>query len=152
MRGARQDGVALRDVVADLAALARHLVHEGGAARHEQHGEPTHVIIIVEVGNEHVGGLHFVRFGELGREELRDLLRQVHKLAVAEEIPLELAGEGALFGERRTSIVHTRAGSTQMRTHKRADGTGIEIELALAHHVHGGIEIENMQDGVIDLH
>ena len=56
-------------------ALARHLVHEGGAARHEQHGEPTHVIVIVEVGNEHVGGLHLVRFGELGREELRYLLR-----------------------------------------------------------------------------
>ncbi|VWM25207.1 Uncharacterised protein [Collinsella intestinalis] len=75
LRGARQDGVALRNVVADLATLARHLVHEGGTARHEQHGEPTHVIVIVEVRNEHVGGLHFVGLGELGTKELRDLLR-----------------------------------------------------------------------------
>ena len=75
LRGPRQDGVALRDVVADLARLARNLVHESRAARHEQHREPTHIVIVVEVGHKYVCGFHLVRFGELRTKELRDLLR-----------------------------------------------------------------------------
>ena len=35
LRGPGQDGIALGDVVANLASLTRHLVHERGAARHE---------------------------------------------------------------------------------------------------------------------
>ena len=72
-----------RDVVAYLPLLAAHFVHKSLLGAQQHHGKPAGILIVVKIGHEHVGGLGFLGFGELGRDELRNLLRQVHELALA---------------------------------------------------------------------
>ena len=65
----------------------------------------------IEIGHEHVGGLELVSLRELGGEELRDLLREIDELTIAEEIPLEFAGKAlscAKAARRLSTLVRAR--------------------------------------------
>ena len=93
LRRVRQNGIVARDVVTHLALFATHLVHECLLGAQQHHGKPAGILIVVKVRHEHVGGLGFLSLGELGGDKLRNLLRQVHELALAKEIALELAAE-----------------------------------------------------------
>lgn len=140
LRGVRQNGVVARDVVAHLPLLATHLVHECLLGAQQHHGKPAGILIVVKIGHEHVGGLGFLGFGELGGDKLRNLLRQVHELALAKEIALELAAKRRVLGKRGTFIVGRGACAAQMRGHEVAHGTAFDIELALAHDVTGRVK------------
>lgn len=82
-----------RDVVAHLALLAAHFVHKSLLGAQQHHGKPAGILVVVKIGHEYVSGLGFLGFGELGGDKLRNLLRQVNKLALAKEIALELAAK-----------------------------------------------------------
>ena len=152
MRGVRQNGVVARDVVAHLPLLAAHFVHKSLLGAQQHHGEPAGILIVVKIGHEHVGGLGFLGFGELGGDKLRNLLRQVHELAIAKEIALELAAECGVLGKRGAFIVGRGACAAQMRGYEIAHGTAFDIQLALAHNVDGRVKVQDMQNRVIDFH
>ena len=94
-----------RDLGHDAAGRVVHLVHEGHAALHDEDGEPALVGVVLEIGDEDVGGRGLLGVGELVGEELRDLLREVDEPALAEEVALELAREGAVLGEGAGAVV-----------------------------------------------
>ena len=100
-----------RDIVAHLPLLAAYLVHKGLLGAQEHDGKPAGILIVVKVGHEHVGGLSLLGLGELGRDELRDLLRQIHELALAKEIALELAAKRRVLGKRGTLVIGRSAGT-----------------------------------------
>ena len=141
-----------RDVVAHLPLLAAHFVHKSLLGAQQHHGKPAGILIVVKIGHEHVGGLGFLGFGELGRDKLRNLLRQVHELALAKEIALELAAKRRVLGKRGAFIVGRGACTAQMRGYEIAHGTAFGIELALAHNVDGRVKVQDMQNRVIDFH
>ena len=152
LRRVRQNGVVARDVVAHLPLLAAHFVHKSLLGAQQHHGKPAGILIVVKIGHEHVGGLGFLGFGELGGDKLRNLLRQVHKLALAKEIALELAAKRRVLGKRGALIVGRGTRAAQMRGHEVAHGTALDIELALAHDVDGRVKVQDMQNRVIDFH
>ena len=133
-----------RDVVTNLALFAAHLVHECLLGAQQHHGKPAGILIVVKIGHQHIGGLGFLGFGELGRDKLRNLLRQVHELALAKEIALELAAKRRVLGKRGTFIVGRGACAAQMRGHEVAHGTALDIELALAHDVDSRVKVQDM--------
>ena len=141
-----------RDVVAHLPLLAAHFVHKSLLGAQQHHGKPAGILIVVKIGHEHVGGLGFLGFGELGGDKLRNLLRQVHELTLAKEIALELAAKRRVLGKRGAFIVGRGTCAAQMRGHKVAHGTTLDIELALAHDVDGRVKVQDMQNRVIDFH
>lgn len=141
-----------RDVVAHLPLLAAHFVHKSLLGAQQHHGKPAGILIVVKIGHEHVGGLSFLCLGELGGDKLRNLLRQVHELALAKEIALELATECGVLGKRGAFIVGRGARAAQMCGHEVAHGTAFDIELALAHNVNGRVKVQDMQNRVIDFH
>ena len=141
-----------RDVVAHLPLLATHFVHKSLLGAQQHHGKPAGILIVVKIGHEHVGGLGFLGFGELGGDKLRNLLRQVHELTLAKEIALELAAECGVLGKRGTLVVGRSTSAPQVRGHEVAHGTALDIELALAHDVDGRVKVQDMQNRVIDFH
>ena len=152
LRGVRQNGVVARDVVAHLPFLAAHFVHKGLLGAQQHHGKPAGILIVVKISHEHVGGLSFLGLGEFGRDELRNLLRQVHELTLTKEIALELAAECGVLGKRGTLVIGRSARATQMCGHEVADSTAFDIQLALAHDVDGRVKVQDMQNRVIDFH
>ena len=141
-----------RDVVAHLALLAAHFVHKSLLGAQQHHGKAAGILVIVKVGHEHIGGLGFFGLGELGGNELRNLLRQVHELALAKEIALELAAECGVLGKRGALVIGRCTGTAQMCGHKVAHGAALDIELSLAHDVDGRVKVQDMQNRVIDFH
>ena len=141
-----------RDVVTHLALFATHLVHECLLGAQQHHGKPAGILIIVKVRHKHVSGLGFLGLGEFGRDELRNLLRQVHELTLTKEIALELATECGVLGKRGTLVVGRSTSAPQVRGHEVAHGTALDIELALAHDVDGRVKVQDMQNRVIDFH
>ena len=94
-----KDRVVAGDFRLDGTVHVGDLVHEGHAARHEEHREPSHILVIGEVGDEDVGRFGLLGTGELLGEKLGDLLREIDELALAEEVAAELFREGGSFGE-----------------------------------------------------
>ena len=152
LRGVWQNGVVARDVVTNLALFATHLVHECLLGAQQHHGKPAGIFIIVKVRHKHVSGLGFLGLGEFGRDELRNLLRQVHELTLTKEIALELAAKRRVLRKRGALIVGRGTCAAQMRGHKTAHGTAFDIQLALAHDVDGRVKVQDMQNRVIDFH
>ena len=152
LRGVWQNSVVARDVIAHLPLLAAHFVHESLLGAQQHHGKPAGILIVVKISHEHVGGLGFLSLGELGGDKLRNLLRQVHELALAKEITLELAAKRRVLGKRGAFIVGRGTCAAQMRGHEVAHGTAFDIQLALAHNVDGRVKVQDMQNRVIDFH
>ena len=141
-----------RDIVAHLPLLAAHFVHKSLLGAQQHHGKPAGILIVIKVRHEHVSGLGFLGLGEFGRDKLRNLLRQVHKLALAKEIALELAAKRRVLGKRGAFIVGRGACAAQMRGYEIAHGTAFDIELTLAHDVNGRVKVQDMQNRMIDFH
>ena len=141
-----------RNVVAHLALFATYLVHKSLLGAQQHHGKPAGILIVIKVRHKHVSGLGFLGLGKFGRDELRNLLRQVHELTLTKEIALELAAECGVLGKRGAFIVGRGACAAQMRGHEVAHGTALDIELSLAHDVDGRVKVQDMQNRVIDFH
>ena len=80
------------------------------------------------------------------------MLRQVHELALTKEIALALTAKRRVLGKRGALVIGRSARATQMCGHEVADGTALDIELALAHDVDGRVKVQDMQNRVIDFH
>ena len=152
LRGVRQNGVVARDVVAHLPLLAAHFVHKSLLGAQQHHGKPAGILIVIKVRHKHVSGFGFLGLGKFGRDELRNLLRQVHELTLTKEIALELAAECGVLGKRGTLVIGRSTRAAQMRGHEVAHGTALDIELALTHDVDGRVKVQDMQNRVIDFH
>ena len=70
------------DVARGCTGGVFHLVHERHTARKQEHGEPAHVVIVVKVRHQNIGGLKLVRARKLLSKELRDIEREVNELTL----------------------------------------------------------------------
>ena len=127
-------------------------MHKSLLGAQQHHGKPAGILIVVKISHEHIGRLGFLGFGELGGDKLRNLLRQVHELALAKEIALELAAECGVLGKRGTLVISRGTSAPQVRGYEITHGTALDIELALAHDVDGRVKVQDMQNRVIDFH
>ena len=152
LRGIRQNGVVARNVVAHLALFATHLVHKSLLGAQQHHGKPAGILIVIKVRHKHVSGLGFLGLGKFGRDELRNLLRQIHELTLTKEIALELAAKCGVLGKRGTLVISRGTSAPQMRGYEIAHGAALDIQLALAHNVDGRVKVQDMQNRVIDFH
>ena len=141
-----------RNVVAHLALFATHLVHKSLLGAQQHHGKPAGILIVIKVRHKHVSGLGFLGLGKFGRDELRNLLRQIHELTLTKEIALELAAECGVLGKRGTLVISRGTSAPQVRGYEITHGTTFDIELALAHNVDGRVKVQDMQNRVIDFH
>lgn len=127
-------------------------MHKSLLGAQQHHGKPAGILIVVKISHEHVGGLGFLGFGELGGDKLRNLLRQVHELALAKEIALELTTKRRVLGKRGAFVVGRGTSAPQVRGYEITHGAALDIELALAHNVDGRVKVQDMQNRVIDFH
>ena len=111
-------------------------MHEGLPAGKQQNGEPAHVIVVLEVGDQHVRALGLLGLGELGCQKLRHLLREVDEVPLAEEERLELRRKTGLGREATPPVIGRGARATQVRGHEGLGGARVQLQLALAHDVH----------------
>ena len=148
----RQDGIVAGDAARRALLPVFHLMHERHAALKQQHRKPARVVIVVEIGHEDVCGLELVGTGKLPRKELRDVEREVEEVPLSEEIALELGCKGALVCKRAAAVVPRAARLCQVLGHKRANGARVELELSLREHVHPGVEVQDVQNGMVDIH
>ena len=122
-----------------------HVELVGGVLRCGGHG------VALKVGHEQVAGLAGFAFAQLSVEELGNLAGERHEVA-ALEIVLELAGEHAVLPELAMLVFGASLGATQVTLHERLDEALSQVELAGGVGGACSLEVEDVQDGVVDVH
>ena len=161
-----------RHVHALRAVLAvAHLVHVGLPAlqEHEREvplaarlvgglgllvGQGAHraVGIVLEVNHEQIGGHGLVRMAQFSGQVLGDLHGEPREVALAAEVGAQLLREQAVLGELAALAVDVAERPLRVARHVALGVLVGKVELLLGVHVHARHEVEDVQDGVVDLH
>ena len=122
-----------------------HVELVGGVLRGGGHG------VALEVGHEQVARFAGLPFAQLGVEELGYLARERHEVAGL-EVVLKLAGEHAVLLELAMLVLGAALGTAQVALHERLDEALSQVELAGGVGGACSLEVEDVQDGVVDVH
>ena len=160
LRRVGQRGVHARDVV----GIPGDLVHERLTARQQQDREEPapgrtvelHVLLVRrvrvgEVRHQEVALLEVLRTAELLPEPLGNLRGELHELALAGEVALELGGKAGVRRKRSVAALRVGGDLAQVALDKGARGADREVERALREVGGAGVEVKDVQDRAVYL-
>ena len=124
-------------------------MHEGLLALKQEKAQVARIITVHEVGNEHVGALGAVRALDLPEDKARHLGRERHELVGAMQVAAYLRGKRVVRAEVAVAAVRGAQRLAADALHVGLDGLLLQVELRLGQDAHGGVEIENVQDGLV---
>ena len=182
LRGVGQRCIVAHHVAHSLAALVVHVVDVGLLAGEQRDGEEAlasavergvfhdggglghgHVELVggvlrggghrvaLKVGHEQVARLAGLPFAQLSVEELGNLAGERHEVTGL-EVVLKLAGEHAVLLELAVLVLGAALGAAQVALHERLDEALSQVELAGGVGGACSLEVEDVQDGVVDVH
>ena len=106
---------------------------------------------VLEVRDEHVALAGIIALAQLLPEVLPDVLRERHEVLLASEVGRDLLGKGAALHEGAGAAFGTLRDLAQVTLHVGARGALGEVELAVGEVASSGLEVEDVQNGMLHL-